>query len=218
MFEPQQPRDRPKQRGDTGLHVCCCEGEQRGVKVLVPLEESGRWYDAMRWGEPSVHDWTIRVGKLQSFPDFCRAFLFVFSFPLLVNPTNNKKSINANRHWNFTGPINKRTHLDFSFYPKPTCFMHCVVGKCILEKRKEKKKKSCLIWALLEWKRKVFIWPIHSASSCCLHLFICGAASCLWFFRYFPRVDFFFPICAGDMGATGDRLLSRCKLTFRFHN
>lgn len=35
MFKPQQPRDRPKQRGDTGLRVCCCEGEQRGVKVLV---------------------------------------------------------------------------------------------------------------------------------------------------------------------------------------
>lgn len=35
-------------------------------------------------------------------------------------------------------------------------------------------------------------------------------------FRHFPRVDF--SHLRGSLGATDDRLLSRCKLTFGFYN
>lgn len=97
----------------------------------------------------------------------------------------------------------------YTLYPKPACFMHCVGREMHFE-------ISCLIWVFLKWKCKVFIWPIRSVSSCCLHLFSCCAASRLWFSTFFHASTF--SHLRGSLGATDDRLPSRCKLTFGFHN
>lgn len=134
----------------------------------------------------------------------------LFSPPLFVIPTKSKHT-----NWNFTGPVNNCTHLGafhlraYTLYPKPPCFMHNIWGG-------EGKKKyileiSCLIWVFVEWECASLFGP--SARRVLLFALI---QLLLVIFDISPRVDFF-PF-APSLSATDDRLLSRCKLTFPFHN
>lgn len=96
----------------------------------------------------------------------------------------------------------------YTLYPKPACFMHCVGGKCILKYHASFESSSS------ENAKSLFGPSVPPRPAVCTYSVVAPRLACD--FRHFPRVDF--SHLRGSLGATDDRLLSRCKLTFRFHN
>lgn len=96
----------------------------------------------------------------------------------------------------------------YTLYPKPACFMHCVGGKCILKYHASFESFSS------ENAKSLFGPSVPSHPAVCTYSVVAPRLACD--FRHFPRVDF--SHLRGSLGATDDRLLSRCKLTFGFHN
>lgn len=126
--------------------------------------------------------WCWKVAKLLWLCFFMLSCLFVFTFPLLAIWT---KRIKANRNWNFTGPINNCMHLDFSFYSKLTCFMHCIVGGCIFGKKNHASFESFSS----EKAKSLFGPSVPSRPAVCTYSVAAPCLACD--FQHFPQVDFF---------------------------
>lgn len=151
------------------------------------------------------------------FPDFiscllaCFLFFFLSSpcFLFFFSPFDKKQTeIETSAVWQIIACIWTFHLCVYTLYPKPACFMHCVGGKCILKYHASFESFSS------ENAKSLFGPSVPSRPAVCTYSVVAPRLACD--FRHFPRVEF--SHLRGSLGATDDRLLSRCKLTFRFHN
>lgn len=132
------------------------------------------------------------------------SYPLVFSFFLLLTKSKQKLKL----LWRVIACISTFHLRVYTLYPKSACFMHCVGGKCILKYHASFESFSS------ENAKSLFGPSVPSRPAVCTYSVVALRLACD--FRHFPRVDF--SHLRGSLGATDDRLLSRCKLTFRFHN
>lgn len=132
----------------------------------------------------------------------------LFSFVFFL-PSTQRRELKTSAAWQIIACIWTFHLRVYTLYAKPACFMHCVGGKCILKYHASFESFSS------ENAKSLFGPSVPSRPAVCTYSVVAPRLACDFDFD-FPRVDF--SHLRGSLGATDDRLLSRCKLTFRFHN